>query len=162
MLICSKAASCLALHILATFKQHCHPQSPCSPVCHTLKFQIAGICSLQPKQSVTIGQCHEIHTALGISSLCNADGAHAQRVTFALVQVTTLLSKADEIAAEANQPAADLDNLREAASRQGASVKQAKEVRCRRLPVLLSLQKPVYFSCYKRRMHIGRLRLFDC
>lgn len=46
----------------------------------------------------------------------------------ALLQVTTLLSKADEVAAEAQHPAADLDSLREAASKQGASVKQAKEV----------------------------------
>ena len=100
------------------------------------------------------------HRALGISSFCNADGAHAHQVTFAFVQVTTLLSKADEVAAEASQPAADLDKLREAASQQGASVKQAKEVCCRHLPILFS-QKPVCRSCHEMCMHITSLRLLD-
>ncbi len=44
------------------------------------------------------------------------------------MQVTTLLSKADELAAEAKGPAVDLDSMRAAASQQGATVKQAKEV----------------------------------
>ena len=44
-----------------------------------------------------------------------------------LMQVTTLLSKADEMAAEAKAPPADLDSLKAAASQQGATVKQAKE-----------------------------------
>ena len=56
------------------------------------------------------------------------------------LQVTTLLSKADEMAAEAAPPA-DVDSLRESASQQGAAVKQAKDVRslhnhaCQSMPV---------------------------
>ncbi|KAK9838840.1 hypothetical protein WJX74_004282 [Apatococcus lobatus] len=60
-----------------------------------------------------------VHTPLITASDCEGAGE--------MFQVTTLLSKADEVAAEANKPAADLDRLREAASQQGASVKQAKE-----------------------------------
>ena len=43
------------------------------------------------------------------------------------VQVTTLLSRADEMAAEARGPAPDIASLQAAASQQGASVKEAKE-----------------------------------
>ncbi|KAK9861825.1 hypothetical protein WJX84_011032 [Apatococcus fuscideae] len=59
-----------------------------------------------------------VHTPLITASDCEGAGE--------MFQVTTLLSKADEMAAEAAPPA-DVDSLRESASQQGAAVKQAKD-----------------------------------